>query len=169
MLVPNVPALTKTSPRFVRVSGPSRNDGKPLQDNRLIGKWERADRARLHWSSHQRHSSPTRNGVYDRPDKSGAQHSTVPRRAHAGCGVQRSHQSDAVTADHGRSIRTAQRYHRSGAHVCGPQHRHHRVLGAQQRRPGAREPQRDGGSAWNHYRGPDGNVYEIIGPNREAE
>ena len=31
------------------------------------------------------------------------------------------------------------------------------------------EPQRDGGSAWNHYRGPDGNVYEIIGPNREAE
>lgn len=26
------------------------------------------------------------------------------------------------------------------------------------------EPQRDGGSAWNHYRGPDGNVYEIIGP-----
>lgn len=30
------------------------------------------------------------------------------------------------------------------------------------------EPQRDGGSAWNHYRGPDGNVYEIMGPNREA-
>ena len=25
------------------------------------------------------------------------------------------------------------------------------------------DPQRDGGSAWNHYRGPDGNVYEIIG------
>ena len=25
------------------------------------------------------------------------------------------------------------------------------------------EPQRDGGSAWNHYRGPDGNVYEIMG------
>lgn len=30
------------------------------------------------------------------------------------------------------------------------------------------EPQRDGGSAWNHYRGPDGNVYEIIGPDRDA-
>jgi catechol 2,3-dioxygenase-like lactoylglutathione lyase family enzyme len=30
------------------------------------------------------------------------------------------------------------------------------------------EPQRDGGSAWNHYRGPDGNVYEIMGPDREA-
>ena len=30
------------------------------------------------------------------------------------------------------------------------------------------DPQRDGGSAWNHYRGPDGNVYEIIGPDREA-
>ena len=28
------------------------------------------------------------------------------------------------------------------------------------------EPQRDGGTAWNHYRGPDGNVYEIIGPDR---
>lgn len=26
------------------------------------------------------------------------------------------------------------------------------------------EPQRDGGTAWNHFRGPDGNVYEIIGP-----
>ncbi len=26
------------------------------------------------------------------------------------------------------------------------------------------EIQRDGGVAWNHYRGPDGNVYEIIGP-----
>ena len=25
------------------------------------------------------------------------------------------------------------------------------------------EPQREGGTAWNHYRGPDGNVYEIIG------
>lgn len=25
------------------------------------------------------------------------------------------------------------------------------------------EPQRDGGSAWNHFRGPDGNVYEIMG------
>jgi catechol 2,3-dioxygenase-like lactoylglutathione lyase family enzyme len=31
------------------------------------------------------------------------------------------------------------------------------------------EPQRDGGVAWNHYRGPDGNVYEIIGPDRSAE
>lgn len=31
------------------------------------------------------------------------------------------------------------------------------------------EPQRDGGSAWNHYRGPDGNVYEIMGRIREAE
>ena len=31
------------------------------------------------------------------------------------------------------------------------------------------EPQRDGGSAWNHFRGPDGNVYEIIGPDRAAE
>jgi catechol 2,3-dioxygenase-like lactoylglutathione lyase family enzyme len=30
------------------------------------------------------------------------------------------------------------------------------------------EPQRDGGVAWNHYRGPDGNVYEIIGPDRSA-
>jgi catechol 2,3-dioxygenase-like lactoylglutathione lyase family enzyme len=28
------------------------------------------------------------------------------------------------------------------------------------------EPQREGGTAWNHYRGPDGNVYEIIGPDR---
>jgi catechol 2,3-dioxygenase-like lactoylglutathione lyase family enzyme len=28
------------------------------------------------------------------------------------------------------------------------------------------EPQRDGSVAWNHYRAPDGNVYEIIGPNR---
>ena len=28
------------------------------------------------------------------------------------------------------------------------------------------EPQRDGGTAWNHFRGPDGNVYEIIGPDR---
>ncbi|MEA2523487.1 MAG: hypothetical protein QOG89_691 [Thermomicrobiales bacterium] len=24
------------------------------------------------------------------------------------------------------------------------------------------EPQQDGGSIWNHYRGPDGNVYEIM-------
>ena len=30
------------------------------------------------------------------------------------------------------------------------------------------DPQRDGGLAWNHYRGPDGNVYEIIGPDRGA-
>lgn len=30
------------------------------------------------------------------------------------------------------------------------------------------EPQRDGGVAWNHYRGPDGNVYEIVGPDRSA-
>ena len=30
------------------------------------------------------------------------------------------------------------------------------------------EPQRDGGVAWNHYRGPDGNVYEIIGVDRGA-
>lgn len=29
------------------------------------------------------------------------------------------------------------------------------------------EPQRDGGSAWNHYRGPDGNVYEIMGQDRQ--
>ena len=28
------------------------------------------------------------------------------------------------------------------------------------------EPQRDGGSAWNHYRGPDGAVYEIMGTDR---
>ena len=28
------------------------------------------------------------------------------------------------------------------------------------------DPQRDGGVAWNHFRGPDGNVYEIIGPDR---
>ncbi len=26
------------------------------------------------------------------------------------------------------------------------------------------EPQRDGSTAWNHYRGPDGNIYEIMGP-----
>lgn len=29
------------------------------------------------------------------------------------------------------------------------------------------EPQRDAGVAWNHYRAPDGNVYEIIGPIRD--
>jgi len=28
------------------------------------------------------------------------------------------------------------------------------------------EPQRDGGVAWNHFTGPDGSVYEIIGPDR---
>jgi catechol 2,3-dioxygenase-like lactoylglutathione lyase family enzyme len=26
------------------------------------------------------------------------------------------------------------------------------------------EPQREGGQAWQHFRAPDGNVYEIIGP-----
>ena len=25
------------------------------------------------------------------------------------------------------------------------------------------EPQRDGGAIWNHYRAPDGNVYELLG------
>ena len=25
------------------------------------------------------------------------------------------------------------------------------------------DPQRDGGAVWNHYRAPDGNVYELIG------
>jgi catechol 2,3-dioxygenase-like lactoylglutathione lyase family enzyme len=30
------------------------------------------------------------------------------------------------------------------------------------------EPQRDGGIAWNHYRGRDGNVYEIIGADQGA-
>jgi catechol 2,3-dioxygenase-like lactoylglutathione lyase family enzyme len=30
------------------------------------------------------------------------------------------------------------------------------------------EPQRDGGTAWNHFHGPDGNVYEIIGPDGAA-
>ncbi len=30
------------------------------------------------------------------------------------------------------------------------------------------EPQRDAGVAWNHFRGPDGNVYEIIGPDRSG-
>jgi len=30
------------------------------------------------------------------------------------------------------------------------------------------DPQRDGGIAWNHYRAPDGNLYEIIGPDRSA-
>jgi catechol 2,3-dioxygenase-like lactoylglutathione lyase family enzyme len=28
------------------------------------------------------------------------------------------------------------------------------------------DPQRDGGAVWNHYRAPDGNVYELMG--REA-
>ena len=31
------------------------------------------------------------------------------------------------------------------------------------------EPQRDAGVAWNHFTGPDGNVYEIIGPDRSDE
>ena len=26
------------------------------------------------------------------------------------------------------------------------------------------EPQRDGAIAWNHFRAPDGNIYEIMGP-----
>lgn len=26
------------------------------------------------------------------------------------------------------------------------------------------DPQRSGGRAWQHFRAPDGNVYEIIGP-----
>jgi catechol 2,3-dioxygenase-like lactoylglutathione lyase family enzyme len=26
------------------------------------------------------------------------------------------------------------------------------------------EPQRDGANAWNHFRAPDGNIYEIMGP-----
>jgi catechol 2,3-dioxygenase-like lactoylglutathione lyase family enzyme len=30
------------------------------------------------------------------------------------------------------------------------------------------DPQRGGGQAWNHYRGPDGNVYELMGPDRAA-
>ncbi len=30
------------------------------------------------------------------------------------------------------------------------------------------EPQRAAGTAWNHLRGPDGNVYEIIGPDRSG-
>ena len=30
------------------------------------------------------------------------------------------------------------------------------------------EPQRDGGAVWNHFRGPDGNVYEIIGTDPES-
>lgn len=29
------------------------------------------------------------------------------------------------------------------------------------------EPQREGDVAWNHYRAPDGNVYELIGPNTQ--
>lgn len=31
------------------------------------------------------------------------------------------------------------------------------------------ETQRDGGSAWAHYRGPDGAVYELIGPVAEGD
>lgn len=30
------------------------------------------------------------------------------------------------------------------------------------------ESQWDGGVAWNHFRGPDGNVHEIIGPDRSG-
>jgi catechol 2,3-dioxygenase-like lactoylglutathione lyase family enzyme len=30
------------------------------------------------------------------------------------------------------------------------------------------EPQEEGGSIWNHYRGPDGNVYEIMERGRDA-
>ena len=30
------------------------------------------------------------------------------------------------------------------------------------------EPQREGGTAWNHYRAPDGNVYELMGPDRPS-
>lgn len=31
------------------------------------------------------------------------------------------------------------------------------------------EPQRDGGAIWNHFVAPDGNVYEIIGADPEAD
>ena len=31
------------------------------------------------------------------------------------------------------------------------------------------EPQRDGGAVWNHFVGPDGNVYEIIGVDATGE
>ena len=31
------------------------------------------------------------------------------------------------------------------------------------------EPQRDRGAVWNHFVGPDGNVYEIIGTDPDAE
>jgi catechol 2,3-dioxygenase-like lactoylglutathione lyase family enzyme len=30
------------------------------------------------------------------------------------------------------------------------------------------EPQRAGGRAWQHFRGPDGNVYEVIGPDDQG-
>ena len=30
------------------------------------------------------------------------------------------------------------------------------------------EPQRAGGRAWQHFRGPDGNIYEIIGPDDQG-
>jgi catechol 2,3-dioxygenase-like lactoylglutathione lyase family enzyme len=30
------------------------------------------------------------------------------------------------------------------------------------------DPQRDGGAVWNHFIGPDGNVYEIIGTDADA-
>jgi len=56
-----------------------------------------------------------------------------------------------------RRLRRGIGHHRFGVHDEG-------VL------PGSAvgEPQRDGGSAWNHFRGPDGNVYEIIGPDAVA-
>lgn len=30
------------------------------------------------------------------------------------------------------------------------------------------EVQRDGRTAWNHFRGPDGNVHELMGPDRDG-
>jgi hypothetical protein len=30
------------------------------------------------------------------------------------------------------------------------------------------EPQRAGGRAWQHFRGPDGNIYEVIGPDDQG-
>lgn len=29
--------------------------------------------------------------------------------------------------------------------------------------------QHEAGTSWNHFRGPDGNIYEIIGPGKETE
>jgi catechol 2,3-dioxygenase-like lactoylglutathione lyase family enzyme len=68
-------------------------------------------------------------------------------------------------------------------HVYGPKDEHHRFFGegpvvafevddfavAQSRLQAAGvefvypEPQRDSGKVWQHFRAPDGNVYEIIG------